>query len=105
MARITDANLAFVGQEPKFSVELSSIDMIKTLSWYSQNKDTKDAVKWATEYFKKKQKEPCIYSFLNSLYYIHTYFERRSEIFLRFQRLLKKQLYYLPFRTALKISV
>jgi hypothetical protein len=56
MARITDANLAFVGQEPKFSVELSSIDMIKTLSWYSQNKDTKDAVKWATEYFKKKQK-------------------------------------------------
>ena len=56
MARITDANLAFVGNEPKFSVELSSIDMIKTLSWYSQNKDTKDAVKWATEYFKKKQK-------------------------------------------------
>lgn len=56
MARITDANLAFVGQEPKFSVELSSMDMMKTLSWYSQNKDTKDAVKWATEYFKKKQK-------------------------------------------------
>ena len=56
MARITDANLAFAGSEPKFSIELSSIDMIKTLSWYSQNKDTKDAVKWATEYFKKKQK-------------------------------------------------
>ena len=56
MARITDANLAFAGSEPKFAVELSPIDMIKTLSWYSQNKDTKDAVKWATEYFKKKQK-------------------------------------------------
>ena len=56
MARITDANLAFAGHEPKFSVELSAIDMIKTLSWYSQNKDTKDAVKWATEYFKKKLK-------------------------------------------------
>ena len=56
MARITDANLAFAGSEPKFSVELSAIDMMKTLSWYSQNKDTKDAVKWATEYFKKKHK-------------------------------------------------
>lgn len=56
MARITDANLAFAGNEPKFSVELSQIDLIKTLSWYSQNKDTKDAHKWATEYFKKKQK-------------------------------------------------
>ncbi len=56
MARITDANLAFAGHEPKFSVELSPIDVIKTLSWYSQNKDTKDAVKWAAEYFKKKFK-------------------------------------------------
>ena len=46
MARITDANLAFAGNEPKFAVELSPVDMIKTLSWYSQNKDTKDAHKW-----------------------------------------------------------
>ena len=56
MARITDANLAFAGHEPKFSIELSAIDMIKTLSWYSQNKDTKDATKWATEFFKKQLK-------------------------------------------------
>jgi len=56
MARITDANLAFAGSEPKFAVELSAIDMMKTLSWYSQNKDTKDAHKWASEYFKKKLK-------------------------------------------------
>lgn len=56
MARITDANLAFAGSEPKFAVELSPIDMMKTLSWYSQNKDTKDAHKWASEYFKKKLK-------------------------------------------------
>jgi len=56
MARITDANLAFAGNEPKFAVELSPVDMIKTLSWYSQNKDTKDAHKWASEYFKKKLK-------------------------------------------------
>ena len=56
MARITDANLAFAGNEPKFAVELSPVDMIKTLSWYSQNKDTRDAHKWATEYFKKKLK-------------------------------------------------
>jgi len=56
MARITDANLAFAGNEPKFAVELSPVDMIKTLSWYSQNKDTRDAHKWAIEYFKKKLK-------------------------------------------------
>ena len=56
MARITDANVAFAGHEPKFSVELSPIDVIKTLSWYSQNKDTKDAYKYASEYFKKKHK-------------------------------------------------
>ena len=56
MARITDANLAFAGHEPKFSVELSPIDVIKTLSWYSQNKDSKDAYKYASEYFKKKHK-------------------------------------------------
>lgn len=56
MARITDANLAFAGHEPKFSVELSPIDVIKTLSWYSQNKDTKDAYKYASDYFKKKHK-------------------------------------------------
>jgi hypothetical protein len=56
MARIIDANLAFAGSEPKFAVELSQLDLMKTLSWYSQNKDTKDAHKWATEYFKKKLK-------------------------------------------------
>jgi len=56
MARITDANLAFAGHEPKFSVELTPIDMIKTLAWYSQNKDNKDAYKYASDYFKKKHK-------------------------------------------------
>jgi len=56
MARITDANLAFAGNEPKFAVELSPIDMMKTLSWYSQNKTSKDSQKYANDFFKKKFK-------------------------------------------------
>lgn len=56
MSRMTDANILFSGTEPKFSVELTSLDMIKTLSWYAQNKDTKDAQKYAVDFFKKKFK-------------------------------------------------
>ncbi len=56
MARITDANMVYAGTEPKFSVELSQLDLIKTLSWYSQNKDNKDAQKWACDFLKKKHK-------------------------------------------------
>ena len=56
MARITDANMVYAGTEPKFSVELSQLDLIKTLSWYAQNKDTKDAQKWACDFLKKKHK-------------------------------------------------
>jgi hypothetical protein len=56
MSRVTDANLLFVGTEPKFSVELSPIEMIKTLSWYSQNKDKNDAFKYACTFFKSKHK-------------------------------------------------
>lgn len=56
MARITDANLMMAGSEPKFTTELSQLDLMKTLSWYAQNKDTKDSQKWATEYLKKKHK-------------------------------------------------
>ena len=41
MTRLTDANLAFVGHEPKFSVELTQSNLIQTLNWYSQNKDRK----------------------------------------------------------------
>ena len=56
MARITDANLAFAGQEPKFSVELTQADLMKTLSWYAQNKDKNDAFKYACDFLKKKHK-------------------------------------------------
>ena len=56
MARITDANLLFAGTEPKFTVELSMLDLIKTLTWYNQNKASKDAEKYANDYFKKKFK-------------------------------------------------
>ena len=53
MSRITDANLIFAGSEPKHSIELSSIDLIRTLNWYNQNKATKDAEKYASDYMKK----------------------------------------------------
>lgn len=58
MARITDANLLFAGSEPKFSAieEITKVDLAKTLNWYSQNKSTKDADKYASDYFKKKLK-------------------------------------------------
>lgn len=56
MARITDANLVFVGTEPKFSKELSKTELMKTLTWYAQNKDNKDALKYSCDYFKKNFK-------------------------------------------------
>ena len=56
MARINDANVVMTGHEPKFDRELSKLEMVSTLSWYTQNKDTKDAIKYATDYFKKNHK-------------------------------------------------
>ena len=56
MARITDANLAFAGAEPKFASELNQSDLMKALAWYAQNKDKNDAFKYACDYFKKKLK-------------------------------------------------
>lgn len=56
MARMLDANQKFTGTEPKFSTELSQMDLSKALSWYSQNKDSKDSQKYASDYFKKKFK-------------------------------------------------
>jgi|LakMenEpi03Aug12_release.lakeMendotaPanAssembly.Ray.scaffolds.fasta_scaffold00352_86 hypothetical protein len=56
MARILDANSVFAGNEPKFNGELTNLDLMKTLSWYAQNKVTKDSYKYASDYFKKKLK-------------------------------------------------
>lgn len=56
MARITDANHFFAGSEPKYSIELSQIKLIEVLNWYSQNKNKKDAEKYALDFFKKKFK-------------------------------------------------
>jgi hypothetical protein len=44
------------GHEPKFDRELSKIELMATLNWYTQNKDTRDAVKYANDYFKKNYK-------------------------------------------------
>lgn len=43
-------------KEPKFSGELSQTQLTQALSWYAQNRDSKDAIKYASEYFKKKLK-------------------------------------------------
>jgi hypothetical protein len=51
-----DANTLFAGNEPKFSGELTNLDLMKSLSWYAQNKVTKDSHKYAADYFKKKLK-------------------------------------------------
>ena len=62
MTRLTDANLAFAGTEPKFpskdypSPELTQVQIARVLSWYAQNKETQDSFRFAREYFKKKYK-------------------------------------------------
>ena len=56
MARILDANAHFAGQEPKFSIEITKIQLITALNWYNQNKAAKDAEKYTTDFFKKKYK-------------------------------------------------
>ena len=43
-------------KEPRFSGELSQTELTQTLSWYAQNRDSKDATKYATDYFKKTLK-------------------------------------------------
>jgi len=56
MARITDSNVVMTGHEPKFDRELSKLEIATTLNWYTQNKDTRDAMKYANDYFKKNHK-------------------------------------------------
>jgi hypothetical protein len=62
VVRLTDANLAFAGSEPKFpskeypSPELTQGQIARILSWYSQNKETQESFKYAREFFKKKFK-------------------------------------------------
>ena len=56
MSRTIDSNVVMYGHEPKFDRELTKIELMTTLNWYTQNKDTKDAVKYATDYFKKNHK-------------------------------------------------
>jgi len=45
-------------KEPKFSGEVSQTELTQALSWYAQNRDSKDATKYAIDYFKKKLKIP-----------------------------------------------
>ena len=53
MVRILDANEKFVGKEPKFTTEITESELGSALSWYSINKNSKDSLKYATDYFKK----------------------------------------------------
>ena len=56
MTRILDANEKFVGKEPKFTGEITDSELASALTWYSQNKSTKDSHKFVSDYFKKKLK-------------------------------------------------
>ena len=78
MARLLDANHAFVGGEPKFNYELTKIELIRTLNWYSQNKTDKDAYNYSVDYFKKRLKvdaeealktKPCNFGWLCRIIY------------------------------------
>lgn len=42
--------------EPKFNRELTQLEIVQTLNWYSTNKDSKDSFKYSCEYFKKAHK-------------------------------------------------
>jgi hypothetical protein len=69
MARVLDANVLFAGSEPRFSPlgEIDKVEMARALNWYSNNKGTKEALKWATEYFKKKLKITIVESALKDM--------------------------------------
>lgn len=56
MARITDANLLYAGTEPKHDGQVTKTWLMSALNWYSQNKVSKDAEKYACDYFKKNFK-------------------------------------------------
>ena len=56
MARVLDANSVFSGTEPKVSGELTRLQLMTALNWYSQNKDAKDSLKWENEDLNKKLK-------------------------------------------------
>jgi hypothetical protein len=56
MTRILDANEKFVGKEPKFTDQITESELGSALSWYSNNKNSKDSHKYATDFFKKKYK-------------------------------------------------
>ena len=49
-------NLRVSNPEPKLNSQVSQMDLIQALSWYSQNKETKDSHKYAVDYLKKKYK-------------------------------------------------
>ena len=43
-------------KEPKFTGELSQTQLTQALNWYAQNRDSKDATKYASDFLKKKHK-------------------------------------------------
>lgn len=64
--RALDANEIILGAEPKFDSQLSKVQLMNALSWYSQNKLTKDSLKYANAYFKKYHKISSIDEFLKN---------------------------------------
>ncbi len=56
MSRILDANDLMAGAEPKYTEEITKIQLIRALNWYTQNRAIKDSQKYATDFLKKKFK-------------------------------------------------
>ena len=56
MSRGTNVNQIMSGAEPKIIGQLTKLQLVETLNWYNQNKDDKDAHKFASEFLKKKYK-------------------------------------------------
>ena len=90
MARLLDANHAFVGGEPKFSYELSKMELIRTLNWYSQNKTDKDAYNYSVDYFKKRLKvdaeealktKPCNFGWICRIIYNGGFLSVKDQIY------------------------
>lgn len=51
---LEEIEVKLTGGEPNFKgKELLNIDMTEALNWYSQNRETKDAIKYTVEYLKK----------------------------------------------------
>ena len=56
MARVRNINAFISGAEPKYAREINKVELIDCLNWYNENKQSKDAFAYASDFLKKKYK-------------------------------------------------